>query len=159
MGARPEAGRPAVKGWGRGCRSRARVLLCLVVLSVPRMVGAWCVGGAPPALDADGDDLNTLQEEFFGTDPNNPDTEGNGVLDSNEDSDGDGVPNKDEPSIFSIEGFVDPFANVNSNHALLIEGMNLFNGGCPGGSSQCMGSASNVVFTAAGRTVSVKPSK
>jgi len=158
MGARPEAGRPAVKGWGRGCRSRARVLLCLLVLSVPRIVGAWCVGGAPPALDADGDDLNTLQELFFGTDPNNPDTDGNGVLDSNEDSDGDGILNKDEPSIFSIEGFVDPFANVNANNALLIEGMNLFNGGCPG-NSQCMGMPSNVVFTAAGRTVSVKPSK
>src|SRR5262249_47156818 len=152
MGVRPEAGRPAVKGWGRGCLPRARVLLCVVVLSMPRVVGAWCVGGAPPAMDADGDDLNTLQELFFGTDPNNPDTNGNGVLDSNEDSDGDGVLNKDEPSIFSIEGFVDPFANGANHNAVVIEGTNLFNGDCPG-ASVCIGSPSDVVFTAAGKTV------
>ena len=159
MGARPEAGRPAFKGWGCGCRSTARVLLCLVVLSVPRVVGAWCVGGAPPALDADGDDLNTLQEEFFGTDPNNPDTNGNGVLDANEDSDGDGVLNKDEPSIFSIEGFDDPFANGANHNAVVIEGTNLFNGDCPG-ASVCIGSPSDVIFTAAGQTVQgLKPGK
>ena len=109
-------------------------------------------------MDQDGDDLNTLQEEFLGTDPNNPDTDGNGVLDSNEDSDGDGVLNKDEPSIFSIEGFVDPFANGSSKNAVVIEGMNLFNGDCPG-ASVCIGAPSDVIFTAAGQTVHVKPGK
>jgi hypothetical protein len=131
-------------------------LIFLVCLLAPLPAQAWCVGGAPPALDEDGDDLNDLQEAFFGTDPNNPDTDGNGVLDSCEDSDGDGVLNKDEPTIFSLEGFVDPFADLDRNNALVIEGTNLFNGDCPG-ASVCVGAPSDVIFTAAGESVHVKP--
>ena len=154
----PLAARPT----GDGVASRLAVVAAIlaaiffVCLLAPRHARAWCVGGAPPALDQDGDDLNTLQEEFFGTDPDTPDTDGNGILDSDEDSDGDGVRNKDEPSIFSIEGFVDPFADLDRNNALVIEGMNLFNGDCPG-ASVCIGAPSDVIFTAAGQTMHVKP--
>ncbi|TMA64067.1 MAG: hypothetical protein E6J69_15940 [Deltaproteobacteria bacterium] len=112
-------------------RPSSRVLLAgllavvsLVAFRVP--AHAWCVGGAPPALDEDNDGLNDIQERFFGTDPNNPDTNGNGILDGDEDADGDGIPNKDEPTIFSLEGFVDPFAARTHNIALVIEGTNLF---------------------------------
>src|SRR5262245_49036572 len=59
-------------------------LLAVAALSIPRLGHAWCVGGAPPAMDADGDDLNTLQELALGTDPANADTNGNGVPDGNE---------------------------------------------------------------------------
>ena len=99
-------------------------VVSVIGLRVP--AHAWCVGGAPPALDEDNDGLNDIQERFFGTDPNNPDTDGNGVLDGDEDNDHDGIANKDEPMIFSLEGFVDPFAPRTRNVALVIEGTNLF---------------------------------
>jgi hypothetical protein len=90
-------------------------------------VAAWCVGGAPPALDEDDDGLNDLQEAFFGTDPHKADTDGNGIQDGDEDFDQDGIVNKDEPTIFSLEGFVDPFAAGARRFALVIEGTNLVN--------------------------------
>ncbi len=102
------------------------LLAVLPLLALRVSAHAWCVGGAPPALDEDNDGLNDIQERFFGTDPNNADTNGNGVLDGDEDNDHDGIPNKDEPTIFSLEGFVDPFAVRSRNIALVIEGTNLF---------------------------------
>jgi len=97
-----------------------------LLLALRGTAHAWCVGGAPPALDEDNDGLNDIQERFFGTDPNNPDTDGNGILDGDEDFNHNGIPNKDEPTIFSLEGFVDPFALRSHNVALVIEGTNLF---------------------------------
>ena len=88
------------------------LLAVLPLLALRVSAHAWCVGGAPPALDEDNDGLNDIQERFFGTDPNNADTNGNGVLDGDEDNDHDGIPNKDEPTIFSLEGFVDPAGRV-----------------------------------------------
>src|SRR5437870_7697519 len=102
------------------------VLLLGLQVLVPALAGGWCVGGAPPARDPDDDGLNDVQEQFFGTDPNNPDTDGNGILDGDEDFDHDGIPNKDEPIIFSLEAFVDPFAKPPRDYALVIEGTNLF---------------------------------
>ncbi|TMA37816.1 MAG: hypothetical protein E6J79_09100 [Deltaproteobacteria bacterium] len=104
----------------------AGLVVVVLVLGLRVPARAWCVGGAPPALDGDNDGLNDIQERFFGTDPNNPDTDGNGVLDGDEDNDHDGIANKDEPTIFSLEGFVDPFAPRTRNVALVIEGTNLF---------------------------------
>ncbi|WP_239705337.1 MULTISPECIES: YPDG domain-containing protein, partial [unclassified Mammaliicoccus] len=46
--------------------------------------------------DIDGDGVSNEDEKLIGTDPNNPDTDGNGVSDGDEDHDSDGVPNKDE---------------------------------------------------------------
>jgi hypothetical protein len=149
--------------------------LFLILALTPGVVGAWCVGGAPPAMDEDNDDLNTLQEEFFGTDPRNPDTDGDLVADSDEDNDGDRISNEDEPTIFSLEGFVDPFAGRRRNVALVIEGTNLY----PGALSFCrelcgllpvlcsptcqidttlLGQtrSNRVVFTEAGRTVQTR---
>jgi len=100
-------------------------------------------------MDADNDDLNSLQEPFFGTDPNNPDTDGNGILDGDEDADGDGIKNKDEPTIFSLEGFIDPFADPNHNVAVLVEGSNLFTNVCSG---PCFSTPADVVFLTTGAT-------
>ena len=102
------------------------VLLLGLQVLVPALAGAWCVGGAPPARDPDDDGLNDVQEQFFGTDPNNPDTDGDGILDGDEDFDMDGIPNKDEPIIFSLEAFDDPFARPPRNFGLVIEGTHLF---------------------------------
>ncbi|MEB5566898.1 Rib/alpha-like domain-containing protein, partial [Mammaliicoccus sciuri] len=46
--------------------------------------------------DIDGDGVSNKDEELIGTDPTNPDTDGNGVNDGDEDYDSDGIPNKDE---------------------------------------------------------------
>src|SRR5262249_56277337 len=90
--------------------------------------------------------------EVWGAERKRAEGNGKGVRGANEDSDGDGVLNKGEPSIFSIEGFDDPFANGANHTAVVIEGTNLFNGDCPG-ASVCIGSPSDVIFTAAGKTV------
>jgi thrombospondin type 3 repeat protein len=118
-----------------------RAVRCLAVvfalaLLIPPPARPWCVGGAPPALDEDDDGLNDIQEAFFHTDPNNPDTNGNGILDGDEDADHDGIPNKDERTIFSLESFIDPYARSDRNFALVIEGTHLFDrfaGGTPPG--------------------------
>jgi hypothetical protein len=90
-------------------------------------VHAWCVGGAPPARDGDDDGLNDIQEAFFGTDPANPDTDGDGIPDGEEDHDGDGVQNRDEPTMFSLEIFEDHFTNSRRKRiGLVLEGTNLF---------------------------------
>jgi len=101
-------------------------LVFAATLFAPQPGGAWCVGGAPPALDPDDDGLNTLQEHFFGTDELNADSDGNGVKDGDEDNDNDGLINQREPSIFSIESFSDPVAVGTRKVALVIEGTNLF---------------------------------
>ncbi len=49
-------------------------------------------GGNTSRNDSDGDGLTTRQEESFGLDPRNPDTDGDGIGDAEDDSDGDGVP-------------------------------------------------------------------
>lgn len=104
---------------------RSALVFALLGLLAPAPAHAWCVGGAPPALDPDDEGLNNLQEDFFGTDPGAQDGDGDGISDGDEDNDGDGIANKDEPTIFSLEGFVDPFANPRRNVALVIEGTNL----------------------------------
>ena len=94
---------------------------------------AWCIGaplidGQPvvePVLDLDGDGLNNLQERLFGTDPENPDSDGDGVSDAEETING--VRNIDRPSIFSIERFADPEEPA-ERQIVVIEGTNLFRG-------------------------------
>src|SRR5947208_15050445 len=86
------------------------VLLLGLQVLVPALAGAWCVGGAPPARDPDDDGLNDVQEQFFGTDPNNPDTDGDGILDDDEDFDIAGLPNKDQPILFSLQAVDYPSA-------------------------------------------------
>ncbi|WP_185160425.1 YPDG domain-containing protein [Mammaliicoccus sciuri] len=46
--------------------------------------------------DIDGDGVSNEDEKLIGTDPTNPDTDGNGVNDGDEDYDKDGIPNKAE---------------------------------------------------------------
>ncbi|MCD8913031.1 YPDG domain-containing protein, partial [Mammaliicoccus sciuri] len=46
--------------------------------------------------DIDGDGVNNEDEKLIGTNPMNPDTDGNGVKDGDEDFDKDGISNKDE---------------------------------------------------------------
>ncbi|WP_420896936.1 hypothetical protein, partial [Mammaliicoccus vitulinus] len=46
--------------------------------------------------DIDGDGVNNEDEKLIGTDPTNPDTDGNGTPDGEEDHDGDGIKNSDE---------------------------------------------------------------
>jgi hypothetical protein len=69
--------------------------------------GLICVEGAclyVDGLDSDGDGLSDVDEHFFGTDPLNPDTDGDGIIDSNDpdhvgvgsDADGDGLLDSDE---------------------------------------------------------------
>jgi hypothetical protein len=98
------------------------VLLALVLL--PAVALGWCVGGAPPARDPDNDGLNDIQEEFFLTDPNDPDSDDNGVGDGDEDNDGDSIVNQDEPTLFSLEFYEDIFTQ--GRYALILEGSNLF---------------------------------
>ncbi|MCI0636270.1 MAG: hypothetical protein L0206_20505, partial [Actinobacteria bacterium] len=102
--------------------------LVAVQLIAPALALAWCVGGAPPARDPDDDGLNDIQEEFFATDPNDPDTDDDGTLDPDEDADGDGVLNQDEPTLFSLEFYADPFSRFR-RYALVLEGTNLFDPG------------------------------
>jgi hypothetical protein len=95
-----------------------------VQLAAPAIAFAWCVGGAPPARDADDDGLNDIQEAFFATDPDDPDTDGDGTLDPAEDANLVGTVNELEPHIFSIEFFRDPFHPGRTG--ALFEGVNLF---------------------------------
>jgi hypothetical protein len=109
----------------------SHVVLMLPLLGIaPALVGAWCIGGAPPpsgpifVLDPDGDDLNNLQEQLLGTDPNVADTDGDGVIDRDEIQDG--IRNLDRPSLFSVERFADP--SHAGRQVVVIEGTNLFTG-------------------------------
>ena len=54
--------------------------------------------GIPDSEDTDDDNdgVNDKDEEAAGTDPKNPDSDGDGVKDGDEDTDGDGKPNKEE---------------------------------------------------------------
>jgi Bacterial TSP3 repeat len=99
-----------------------------LALLMPALALAWCVGGAPPARDGDGDGLNDIQETFFGTDPGLADTDGDGTPDGAEDADADGIANQDEGNLFSIEAFADPFAG-GRRFSLVLEGTRLFEGG------------------------------
>ena len=101
---------------------------------VPTQSGGWCIGaplgpdGLPvvePVLDVDGDGLNTLQEAFLGTDPNDPDTDGDGIGDAFERIQG--VRNIDRPSLFSAERYEDP-NDPENRQLVVIEGTNLFRG-------------------------------
>lgn len=49
-------------------------------------------GGGGGARDSDNDGLSDRREQALGTDPNNPDTDGDGTPDGRDDSDGDGLP-------------------------------------------------------------------
>lgn len=49
-------------------------------------------GGGGGARDSDNDGLSDRREQALGTDPNNPDTDGDGIRDGRDDSDGDGLP-------------------------------------------------------------------
>jgi hypothetical protein len=100
-------------------------LLALLVLS-PAVASAWCINGAPQPLDSDGDGLNDTQEAFFGTDPNQVDTDHDGISDADEDADGDGISNINELTIFSLERFPDPFDAKERRDLVIIEGTNLF---------------------------------
>lgn len=91
---------------------------------MPSLALAWCVGGAPPARDADDDGLNDIQEAFFGTDSNDADSDDDSLRDDAEDLDGDGIVNSLEPHLFSIELFRDPFHP--QRLGTLLEGVNLF---------------------------------
>jgi len=103
------------------------LLLALASALWATPVLAWCVGGAPPARDGDDDGLNDIQEAFFGTDPTKADTDGDGTPDGEEDLDTDGVENRDEPTMFSLEIFEDPFTSSRRNRiGLVLEGTNLF---------------------------------
>lgn len=102
-------------------------LVPFAAAALPALAFAWCVGGAPPARDGDDDGLNDIQEEFFGTDPAAADSDRDGVSDGDEDRDGDGIANKDEPTVFSVESFLDPFAPPGKPYAVVLEGTNLRN--------------------------------
>lgn len=114
--------------------NRSLHLLSLValglVLAARGEARAWCIGAPPPivepVLDADGDGLNNLQESVIGTDPHDPDTDGDGIDDGEEVLDG--VRHLDRPSLFSIERFLDPRAPT-ERQILVFEGTNLFRGG------------------------------
>jgi Concanavalin A-like lectin/glucanases superfamily/Bacterial TSP3 repeat len=53
--------------------------------------------------DSDGDGLTDLQEAYLGTDPHNPDTDGNGVSDGDEDFDHDGLSNVRELNVYHTD--------------------------------------------------------
>lgn len=98
-----------------------------LVALLPAVALGWCVGGAPPARDGDDDGLNDIQEAYLGTNPGNPDSDGDGIPDGEEDLDQDGVDNRDEPTMFSLEIFEDPFASRSRRKVgVVIEGTNLF---------------------------------
>lgn len=103
---------------------RALLMALSCVLLAPEPTLAWCVGGAPPARDGDTDGLNDVQEQFFGTDPADPDSDDDLVPDNLEDLDGDGRVNQDEPHIFSIEFYRAPFGTPRME--LVLEGTHLF---------------------------------
>ncbi len=129
---------PSSRKWGgQGVIFRIGTVTALVALvaalwGLPGVAIAWCIGaplgfdGLPlvePVLDDDGDGLNNLQEAFLGTDPNNPDTNGNGISDADEVVDG--VRNIDRPSLFSAERYADP-NDPDNRQIVVLEGTNLF---------------------------------
>lgn len=107
----------------------------LLAALAPVSALAWCIGaplgpdGLPvvaPVLDVDGDGLNALQEAFLGTDPNDPDSDGDGIGDAFEVMGG--VRNLDRPSLFSAERYADP-NDPDNRQIVVLEGTNLFRGG------------------------------
>ncbi|MEZ4744222.1 MAG: hypothetical protein R3B45_17515 [Bdellovibrionota bacterium] len=62
-----------------------------------------------PTIDSDQDGLSDLEEIDLGSDPNNPDSDGDGVVDGDEDSDGDGLSNAAEVAL----GY-DPFQTTSN---------------------------------------------
>lgn len=107
-------------------------LVLAALLLTPSSLVAWCIGaplgpdGQPmvdPVLDADGDGLNNLQEAFLGTDPDDPDSNGDGVRDGDEQVEG--VRNLDRPSLFSAERYADP-NDPDNRQVVVVEGTNLF---------------------------------
>jgi hypothetical protein len=54
--------------------------------------GGGSNGGGVAARDSDNDGLSDRRERALGTDPNNPDTDGDGIRDGRDDSNGDGLP-------------------------------------------------------------------
>jgi hypothetical protein len=53
------------------------------------------------ASDSDGDGLSDAIEQIIGTDPDNPDSDGDGILDGDEDTDGDSYTNSEEVAVGS----------------------------------------------------------
>jgi len=116
-----------------GCRRWIESAALLLSLSgAPTQVQGWCIGaplgpdGLPvvaPVLDVDGDGLNSLQEAFVGTDPENPDSDGDGITDAFEVIDG--VRNLDRPSLFSAERYADP-NDPENRQIVVLEGTSLF---------------------------------
>ncbi len=85
-------------------RMRMRWTVCALLVGVLALFGA----ASPWAQDDDGDGLSRDQEAILGTDPANPDTDGDGLPDGDEfflyftdplepDTDGDGLPDADDP--------------------------------------------------------------
>lgn len=58
--------------------SRARVLLCIIFLCLAPL---QIVKAQPETIDSDGDELWDHEETQWGTDPHNPDTDGDGYKD------------------------------------------------------------------------------
>ncbi len=116
-----------------GCRRWIESAALLLSLSVAAtQAQGWCIGaplgpdGSPvvaPVLDVDGDGLNSLQEAFVGTDPENPDSDGDGIIDAFEVIDG--VRNLDRPSLFSAERYADP-NDPENRQIVVLEGTSLF---------------------------------
>ena len=65
-------------------------------LTSPDLADSDRDGIVDPAEDEDGDRLGTLGEQRYGTDPGDPDSDGDGTLDGDEDADGDGTTNASE---------------------------------------------------------------
>ena len=89
--------------------------------AAPCDTGADCVDGQCIPRDSDGDGLSDVDEATLGTDPYNPDTDGDGIVDGqdedtwsgltrNNDRDKDGIPDADEvrigtnPDLFDTDG-------------------------------------------------------
>ena len=65
------------------------------------------------AGDSDGDGLDDDVEPIIGTDPNNPDTDGDGTGDGQEDADGDGITNLEEVTGSENDGYGNEPTNPN----------------------------------------------
>ena len=66
------------------------------------------------AGDSDGDGLDDDVEPIIGTDPNNPDTDGDGTGDGQEDADGDGITNLEEVTGSENDGYGNEPTNPNA---------------------------------------------
>jgi hypothetical protein len=101
---------PGFNGWYKGIIDEPTIYRR--ALSGAEITALYAAGSAGTCkMDSDGDGLTDLQEDFLGTDPDNPDSDGDGISDRLEHLRG---TNPNDPSSASVAWFVSASGGNNS---------------------------------------------